>query len=119
MILAIVGIAVAAALSLATIGQSDHKAYLAEWGRDYCEKMGWQFLDETVALKSIRIRHSQGRWSLVRCYAFEYSPDGIQRLKGEMITKRPWQDPLIRTVDPKARNAPPHPQDVDQKTFLH
>lgn len=119
MILGMIGIAVVAAISLATIGQSDYKAYLAEQGREYCEKMGWQFLDETVALKSMRIRHRHGRWMLTRRYTFEYSPDGIQRHRGEMITQRPWHDPLIRTDDPGLAHRPSVPEENGPSAYKH
>jgi hypothetical protein len=119
MIAGIVGIGIVAVLSLATIGQSDRKASLAEWGQDYCEKMGWQFLDETVALKSIRVRRNRYGWALVRCYAFEYSPDGIRRLKGEMITRRPWQAPLIRTGDQPLTRSASHEKDTGPADVIH
>lgn len=52
--------------------------------RGFCERQGWQLLDQTVALTSMRPRrHATGLW-LERRYRFDFSPEGTGRLGGEL-----------------------------------
>lgn len=59
-----------------------------ELARDFCRRQGWQLLDQTVALKSLRpVRTTDGiRWR--RRYRFDFSPDGAGRRKGELTLTR-------------------------------
>jgi hypothetical protein len=50
-----------------------------------CEAEGLQLLDETIALVSLRFkRNDEGRLSLARVYAFEYSDTGDNRRRGSV-----------------------------------
>lgn len=55
-----------------------------ELARGFCERQGWQLLDQTVALASLRpVRTAEGlRWQ--RRYRFDFSPEGTARLRGEL-----------------------------------
>ena len=108
--LGLIGLAVGAVVTLSVIGQTDRKAALAAFGRQYCEDMGWQFLDETVSLKSLRLSRTAHGWVLVRRYEFDFSPDGLHRQRGELLVHPGWGKPLIRTVEEmSARGSPPPP----------
>ncbi|MEM7053722.1 MAG: DUF3301 domain-containing protein [Pseudomonadota bacterium] len=66
--------------------------------RLFCQRQGWQLLDQTVALVRMRPRRlATGGWRLHRSYRFEYSPDGGARLAGGLILignqpQRIWAD---------------------------
>lgn len=50
-----------------------------------CARMGVQLLDQTVALKRLRIQRIPGEGLRVRrCYGFELSTDGQDRLRGSL-----------------------------------
>jgi len=54
--------------------------------REACERMGVQFLDDTVALAKLRLRRDRGgRARLARIYGFEFSPDGSTRSRGHVL----------------------------------
>lgn len=48
------------------------------------EKYGVQFLDESVALKSLGIRWPTQGIRLRRVYSFDFSRDGVERLNGNL-----------------------------------
>jgi hypothetical protein len=51
-----------------------------------CQQINVQFLDQTVALESIKpSRNDQGRAVLRRIYGFEYSIERVERRKGRAI----------------------------------
>jgi hypothetical protein len=52
--------------------------------RRQCERHGLQLLDETVGLRSVRLRKLNGMRVLERCYAFEVSIDGDDREPGRL-----------------------------------
>ncbi|MBA2689763.1 MAG: DUF3301 domain-containing protein [Burkholderiales bacterium] len=53
--------------------------------RALCKAEGLQFLDETVAIDSVRpVRDQQRRMRLRRVYGFEYSDTGNNRHKGSV-----------------------------------
>jgi len=54
------------------------------YGRELCRAAGVQLLDQTVALKRIRIRRVDGLPTLVRRYGFEISLDGSDRHRGHL-----------------------------------
>lgn len=55
-------------------------------GKSTCERQGVQFLDDTVALSSMRLcRDHDGRLAIRRFYAFEYSDSGNNRLPGSIV----------------------------------
>lgn len=54
-------------------------------GKQLCVTEGLQFLDDSVALKSMRPwRDGDGRLTLQRHYAFAYSISGYDRYEGEV-----------------------------------
>ena len=54
-----------------------------EAGRAACNAEGLQFLDDTVAIESVRpVRDEEGRLRLRRVYGFEYSDTGNNRRHG-------------------------------------
>ena len=55
-----------------------------ELARKFCQRQGWQLLDQTVALASMRPRRNGDRWRMWRRYRFEFSPDGGRRRCGEV-----------------------------------
>lgn len=62
-----------------------HEAGIVE-ARAVCDAEGLQFLDETVALGSIRlVRNNEGRAAFRRVYDFEYSDTGDNRRKGSVV----------------------------------
>ena len=53
--------------------------------REACRHAGLLFLDDTVALDSIRpVRDSEGQVRLRRVFSFEYSDTGHERRKGSL-----------------------------------
>lgn len=60
---------------------------IARWvGKETCKEIGVSFLDDTVALTRIRFaRNDKGERKLFRCYRFEFTSDGSQRYKGEIV----------------------------------
>ena len=51
-----------------------------------CGAEGFQFLDDTVAIESVRpARDAQGTLSLRRIYGFEYTETGDSRRKGSVV----------------------------------
>ena len=54
--------------------------------RSQCQVHGVQFLDDTVALATIKpSRDEEGRLALQRAYAFEYSDTGNDRQAGRIV----------------------------------
>lgn len=54
-------------------------------GRDICNREGLQLLDDTVALRRMRVRRdAMGRLAMLRRYAFEFSDTGNNRRDGEI-----------------------------------
>ena len=50
-----------------------------------CDEAGWQFLDESVAGRGVRLaRDDDGQLRLRRIYAFEYSDTGDNRRQGSV-----------------------------------
>ena len=57
-----------------------------EAGRQTCNRMDVQFLDDTVASTKLRLaRDTNGRRILRRTYRFEFSETGNSRREGEVI----------------------------------
>lgn len=52
--------------------------------RQQCRQHGLQLLDESVGLRSLRLRRMHGQLALERCYAFEVSIDGDDREPGRL-----------------------------------
>jgi hypothetical protein len=67
--------------------------------RQYCERQDWQLLDQTVALSSLRpVRHID-RWFWRRRYRFDFSPDGGQRRRGELLMLGNRLERVIAEID--------------------
>ena len=54
------------------------------YGRELCRAARVQLLDQTIALKRVRIRRIDGLPTLVRRYGFEISLDGSDRHRGHL-----------------------------------
>jgi len=55
--------------------------------RELCDRHGWQLLDQTVALRSIRIARGARGLCLERRYRFEFSADRQSRAPGGVTTR--------------------------------
>lgn len=50
-----------------------------------CQRAGVQLLDQTVMLRSLKLRRDDQGWlRLWRQYSFEYSVDGLSRVRGDL-----------------------------------
>jgi len=60
---------------------------IARWvGKEACKEIGVSFLDDTVALNRVWIgKNDNGERKLFRRYRFEFTSDGSQRYKGEIV----------------------------------
>ncbi|MCH9670533.1 MAG: DUF3301 domain-containing protein [Gammaproteobacteria bacterium] len=55
--------------------------------RRLCQSYGYQILDDTIALKGIRLtRNRRGTATLARHYVFDFSLDGTDRYRGSVST---------------------------------
>ena len=52
--------------------------------RGRCDDVNVQLLDQSVMLKRVRFRRHSGRFSVVRCFVFEFSTSGDERYHGEV-----------------------------------
>lgn len=53
-----------------------------------CREIDVQFLDQTVALESMKpVRNTQGHLVWRRIYSFEYSANGVERRQGRAILR--------------------------------
>jgi hypothetical protein len=65
-------------------------------GREACERVAVQFLDDTVVQRRWWLaRDARGHLQLCRWYEFEFAVDGVRRARGE-ITLRGWRVTDIR-----------------------
>ncbi len=78
---ALLALAAAIVFWLSAVNARDRARELA---RNFCQRQGWQLLDQTVALRSLRpVRTPDGvRWQ--RRYRFDFSPEGTGRRAGEL-----------------------------------
>lgn len=59
------------------------REYVLNKCRQLCRESGLQLLDHTVALAALSIKKQPGGlYQLSRCYGFEYSINGTERLRG-------------------------------------
>ena len=69
--------------------------------REACRRDGLLFLDDTVALQSLRPwRNPEGRVQLRRVFAFEYSDTGSDRRRGRLTMLGEFAETLELEVDP-------------------
>ena len=78
-----------AALALFWLSSVNARDRAREAARGFCERQGWQLLDQTVALRRLRPRrHATGlQWE--RRYRFDFSPEGTGRRSGELTMVGP------------------------------
>lgn len=58
--------------------------------REACERLQLVMLDGTVSIARLWLRRDQdGRLRVERSYAFEYTDDGLRRLRGFVVTLGP------------------------------
>jgi hypothetical protein len=54
-------------------------------GSDACRRAGVQLLDQSVSLHRVALRRGESGWlQLLREYRFDYSRDGVDRLRGSL-----------------------------------
>jgi hypothetical protein len=53
--------------------------------RAVCEQQSLQFLDQTVALRRLRVRRTESGLRLRRIYRFDFSEEGVGRRSGYLI----------------------------------
>ncbi len=78
------GLLVLAAAGLFWLSAVNARDKARERARNFCERHGWQLLDQTVALRSLRPTRTSDGLRLKRRYHFEFSPDGSGRRRGEL-----------------------------------
>ena len=82
----LISIAVLAALAWLWLDSTKVREIAINEARRACESEGFQFLDETVAIASLKpMRDEDGRLSLRRTYTFEYSDTGNNRRPGSIV----------------------------------
>lgn len=82
----VVSIAILAALAWLWFDSIKARDIAVAAARQACTAEGLQFLDETVAIASLKpARHDDGRLALRRTYAFEYSDTGTDRRPGSIV----------------------------------
>jgi len=81
---ALLALAAVVVFWLSAVNARDQARALA---RGFCKRQGWQLLDQTVALRSLRpVRTAQGL-RLQRRYRFDFSPEGTHRRAGELTLR--------------------------------
>lgn len=67
---------------------SGQKSVAVAAARAYCKDRNLQFLDETLVFTRYRLERDSARQRrLCRIYEFDYCPDGVNRLTGEIILR--------------------------------
>ncbi|MEE4295693.1 MAG: DUF3301 domain-containing protein [Wenzhouxiangella sp.] len=56
-----------------------------EAARSFCQRQGWQLLDQTVAMSAMWPVRADRGMALRRRYRFDFSPDGGTRRSGEVV----------------------------------
>lgn len=74
-----------AALAAIWLSAVDARDLAVERARRFCKRQDWQLLDETVALRSLRLTRTTSGLRLQRRYRFEFSPEGTARRRGELV----------------------------------
>lgn len=82
----VISIAILAALAWLWFDSIRARDIAVAAARRACAADGVQFLDETVAIASLKpTRDDEGRLVLRRAYAFEYSETGAERRPGSIV----------------------------------
>lgn len=86
-------------------------------GQRLCREAGVQLLDQSVALRRLRLRRTAGGLTAARRYAFEVSMDGADRIGGhiDMLGDRlqSWSVPM-RAMESASL---PHPAAVSSRDY--
>ena len=65
------------------------REFAVRFCQNKCDEMGFQLLDQTIALKSFFIRRSaNGLPGLIRQYNFEFSINGVNRYNGTIMVQQ-------------------------------
>ncbi|MDC1435955.1 DUF3301 domain-containing protein [Gammaproteobacteria bacterium] len=66
---------------------SEQKTFAIRNAREYCKGRNVQLLDQTLVFQGLRLEkmHNKRRKFLCRVYEFEFSSNGEDRYKGEII----------------------------------
>ena len=65
------------------------KEFAVKYCHNKCDEMGFQLLDQTIALKSVSFkRNANGIPGLVRRYNFEFSVNGVNRYNGTIMVQQ-------------------------------
>ena len=82
----LIGILVLAALAWLWLDSLKAREAAVRAAREVCAAEGLMFLDDTVAIASLKpVRDDGGRITLQRAYDFEFSDTGNNRLKGSVV----------------------------------
>ena len=60
-----------------------------------CDRADVQLLDDSVGLRSLRLRRSNGHFIIERHFGFEFSPSGAARYSGQIV----FRGSAVHTVD--------------------
>lgn len=73
-------------------------------GSEACRRAGVQLLDQSVSLHRVAVRRGESGWlQLLREYRFDYSRDGIDRLRGSLALQG---GRLLWITSPEPKPAP-------------
>ncbi len=104
------------ALGMGWMRLSRGRELAATEARRLCQRHGLQLLDETVGLRSLRLRRHAGHWRWIRGYVFDVSIDGADREASRLWMAgrdvHGWQLPTAssRMADHPPTDAPPLPR---------
>lgn len=84
----VLGIILLAAVAWLWLDSLQAREAAVRAAREVCAAEGLMFLDDTVAISSLKpVRDEGGRVTLQRAYDFEYSDTGDNRLKGSVVMR--------------------------------
>jgi len=84
----LLGILTLAALAWLWLDSLKAREAAVRAAREVCAAEGLMFLDDTVAIASLKpVRDDGGRITLQRAYDFEFSDTGDNRLKGSVVMR--------------------------------
>ena len=65
---------------------SEQKTFAIRNAKIYCQGRNVQLLDQTLVFKGLRLEKTNTKWrKICRVYEFDFSSDGEDRFKGEII----------------------------------
>ncbi|HED13935.1 MAG TPA: DUF3301 domain-containing protein [Gammaproteobacteria bacterium] len=81
----ILGLILVAILVLLVIDSLNTREQATRLASQQCRQLGWQFLDGTAALSSMRLVWTEQRLVWRRRYSFDYVDEDIRRRRGIII----------------------------------